>query len=314
MKKEVAFYNTKDPKPSFVILQGIEINVDDYVGSYDDLMLCRGSKKLDSSTLIIPAHADTWDNTKKQGFELGESIKMFYYNSLEDKAYQLLGDYFRYETMTKVSEMEYAPLSLYLMLNPMLGSEITLNIDEELTEEVLSINPIPNLKVGDPKLIEIDFTAQNIENLQFNVMQGTGKVYKQRHFPMKWVYEASVDDVEVSIQASGTGVFSDELITSLVSFNVEKEQSEGIYSNDHFSLIESDGQLVLKSNFAKVAVLIRGRFNMAFNMMTDTERVWMPMVRFNSWLVVDGTVSGTYKIFDNQTKRWSSDIPFSFNV
>jgi len=248
MRKELVFKKTEHA--CFISLLNNDISIadsSDFVGTYavrDGKNYVCGVNELILPSTYVNGWGDNFDTLTKDGFDYGEEMFIFHYDSQQDKFFKVNPGFILKQTseLTPTLSMTFAPLAMYLVISPSIGEEITLEIDEELTRVELtgSVSTEP-IKVAGFDSVQLSYTAINTTQPQFFVALGNGTIVGD-----KYMFASSDTNVVINIVASD--IFTNELLTSQIKFTIDQSigSSTIFENNDYFLYVKTD-KLICKS-------------------------------------------------------------------
>ena len=226
----LVYTRTGQAEPVFIsITLPTVITPEDWVGCYDDtLMLCYGSFKADKRVHYVAAFIDENMTEKKDGFDYGDIISLFYYKASTKEFFKLTGDYYNTATEKVITELRVFPLALYRVTNVQIGGPIQLNTDPDLASVELCFDEHDyTIKTGGISGIPLKYRAKNVSGLQMFISSGSGKIVKGK-------YEFTSTDNYVIINLVGKSDFSDEMLADQTRITLDQSiESNKIFGDDN---------------------------------------------------------------------------------
>lgn len=268
MKKELVYVNSGNPAFATILANSISLaDTDDYVGFYaerDGKKYCFGSHDMMLPNSLVVAFGDDQTTPEPDNFNYGEEMHLFMYDAQTDKFYDIIpgmilkpnpDNMYQY---VQVDTMKFYPLSLYSVVGASLGKEITLEINNELTQVVLEpVNHTTPIKSNGDEKIAIEYSAKNVTDPMFFVALGSGYVKKIGLLQIPY-YFFTPSDKNVIINIVANDIFSQQLITKQVKFVLDQSaESNIVWENDYGFLYTDADTLKFKAKQELVVEILR---------------------------------------------------------
>lgn len=251
----LCYTRTGQAEPAFIALKNLtgEITDQDWVGCYDaDNMLCYGAFKAEKRNHYVGAFLDEAITPKKDGFDYGDVINLFYYKASTKRFYEISGTFVNAVDNSVITQLKCYPLALYYVTDVLIKNEIQLAIDTELSAVLFNFIDLEQPVVtGGSDAVKLKFISQNTTAPIFTVKSGTGNIEKRWD---GYYYKYSATDSDVVIEATGINNFTGQTVSDILNLTLDQSVAANtIFEDENMVIYLKNDQVWLKVKAEKLS-------------------------------------------------------------
>jgi len=220
-----------------------QVTVGDYLGTYGEQGYSYGTFPVTDITKrqYFAGYADDGTTLKVEGFQYGEVMYVFHYDSETDKFYQLTGKYYNDVKEQYVDNLKCYGMDINRLSNIVVGDEITLKVDADLAKVVFEFKDYESpVLVGDKKSIKINYLFKNTSKPKFTILKGKGRIIGDYY-----LYHTS--DEVVKIKGEAASNFTEQVLIDTLSFIIDRTiASNSIYEDSELIVFIKDKAVYFK--------------------------------------------------------------------